>query len=693
MQRNELRYRQRKRLARWPLGFSIVATLTSFGCAEYTPPKTPREALQRGQPMAALQMVHYGTPEEKATVIRTILQPLDPEVTIAPVSDDELLKGLDGSTVRQIRRLGIVVRVMTTKKPTKADGYSWLPFSTDVAIEGPDAVLWQHGTNGLALSAFTGERYPLAHSETHWQSGKGFDIRTPGDVILGAILFPVLILSALPSSETKTIPPTKEEIWAAAPRAARAEERFASSEAQDRHVEYTIFRKPVDPHQPFEMKIAVSVGHGMELGRAAIKIPLPPAAAIEERIRLAGSTRRLLAERDIEFDTDGSSAGNHWCSRGSYIAENGLESSFDKCKSVALVTPRLAPMPSIGLELPKRPANVGSFATSQAKRPAWAGSVPWYSWPVLELLPQAKADADARFLACQIDVPRDKQGRQATSVTIENHAVGDRRLSSSSSRREELFFPLILLPAKGSMNLVFKNENTSKIPKLVVQRNGAELQAQFDPPSSAGATCVALDREGLEMAFTSAWATANDAIEAAAHSSIVIRPDESDLGYVLSPLSPLGARVADCAAWVGWDDPRVVELLERRDRQEKRFGDSLVEALKGLATQKVPPNPRSRLRIGAATVTCAGPGNRCRIVNPTENVGDQDELTYHSPVVIFADGRHMSVQRPFDRIAPKSTKNLEIDFERPDVSAVPLGIFMQDGGRVEARLLATSPAP
>lgn len=75
-------------------------------------------------------------------------------------------------------------------------------------------------------------------------------------------------------------------------------------------------------------------------------------------------------------------------------------------------------------------------------------------------------------------------------------------------------------------------------------------------------------------------------------------------------------------------------------------------------------------------------------MNPTENTGDEPLLPYHSPVVVFADGRYVRITRSFDRIAPKTTQNVEMDFERPDAGAVPLGIFMEDADRIEARLFS-----
>ncbi len=679
---------RRRRLSPWIVAVGLFASLNYFGCAEPLPPKNPQEALQRGQPMAALRLAYYGKPEEKAAVVRRILQTYDPEVAVEPVSDDELLKGLDGPTVRQLSRLAIVVRVTTKKKPPKEGGYSALPFHTAVAIEGPEAALWRHGRGGQALSAFTGEDYPLGRSETTWQSRRAFEIRSVGDAIIGIILFPGLIIDALPTSTTTAYPPTKDEILATAPRAAQAEERLADVNTDDRSVSYVIFRKPVDPQQPFDLQIAVSVGEGTALGRASIRIPLPPAPTLEERIRLAGHTRRILEDRDVVFDSDGSHAGNYWCQPDSMIAESGLEDYLGKCKSVPLVTPGSTLMPWIGLQLPTRPQTLGTYATSEAKRPSWAPTTPRLAWRTLEALPKAKADADARFLACRLMVPHDKHGSAAKSTTLQNQAVGDRVLNGLSSQPEEVFFSQILWPANGSMTFTFKNDKSPKFSELVVRRNGTEIQTQFVPATADAATCFALDREGIETAFSSAWALATDSIDVAEKTPVRIRPGEPDLGYSSSKLAPLAARVAECATWVGWDDPRVIELVDRRDRQEKRFGEVLVQAVKGLAAKKGPPNPQSKLRIGEASVGCRGAGKRCRIVNPTENTGDEPLLPYHSPVVVFADGRYVRITRSFDRIAPKTTQNVEMDFERPDAGAVPLGIFMEDADRIEARLFS-----
>jgi len=61
---------------------------------------------------------------------------------------------------------------------------------------------------------------------------------------------------------------------------------------------------------------------------------------------------------------------------------------------------------------------------------------------------------------------------------------------------------------------------------------------------------------------------------AIAEKNMEVLPDERDLGRGKHPLSAAELQIADCALLVGWDDPRVVELVTRFEREEKRFRDA-----------------------------------------------------------------------------------------------------------------------
>jgi hypothetical protein len=90
--------------------------------------------------------------------------------------------------------------------------------------------------------------------------------------------------------------------------------------------------------------------------------------------------------------------------------------------------------------------------------------------------------------------------------------------------------------------------------------------------------------------------------------------------------------------------------------------------------------------LGAVTTSCNGPRRWCKLALQLTNTSKEYEYEHRAFTVVFTNGLFVQGTAHGGRIEAGATATVEVDYERPDIDIVPLGVLLSDRGVYEARL-------
>jgi hypothetical protein len=295
-------------------------------------------------------------------LVRSEFATIEPEVSVEPITFDELTPIVGRSTARRLLRGWVVVRAtLRVRRRSAVD----LPF--DVTLASGSHLAPATSVDGRHLSLATGEAYPSGGSRSHLRA----DAPLPLIVLTGGILG----LATL-RVETEHLPPAEAQVRAAIPRALRLAKALETTCSPDRCSKAFVFRRPADESAPLALGVSVllppsgsispdadgKAGEKAPLAVARLEAALPEGETLEARLRQGTPVRPATGSIGRRAPTPETKA-----------CVEPVQSSPLACAPPMPLAPwPLVSVGGLGLTLPERPPTLGTPAASAARRPTWA---------------------------------------------------------------------------------------------------------------------------------------------------------------------------------------------------------------------------------------------------------------------------------------------------------------------------------